>query len=133
MRYDFIGRKMQKVKVKLKVAQSCPILCNPMDYTVHGILQARILEWIAVPFSKRSSQPRDQTQARIAGKFFTSWATREKCRNSNQSGSLTPECTIFNTRSKFNVRKFNEEIKKCFRRERLWLELDKQKPLEAKD
>ena len=47
--------------VKVKVAQSCPTLCNPMDYTVHGILQARILEWVAFPFSRGSSQPRDQT------------------------------------------------------------------------
>ena len=46
-------------------------LCNPMDYTVHGILQARILEWVAFPFSKGSSQPRGQTQvSRIAGGFF---------------------------------------------------------------
>ena len=49
-----------------------------MDYTVHGILQARILEWVAVPFSKGSSQPSDQTQVSlIAGRFFTSWATKE--------------------------------------------------------
>ena len=48
------------------------------DYTIHGILQARILEWIIIPFSRGSSQPRDQTQAsHIAGGFFTSWATRE--------------------------------------------------------
>ena len=44
--------------VKVKVAQSCPTLWDPMDYTVHGILQARILEWVAVPFSMGSSQPR---------------------------------------------------------------------------
>ena len=49
-----------------------------MDYTIHGILQARILEWVAFPFSRGSSQPRDQTQvSHIAGGFFTSWATRE--------------------------------------------------------
>jgi len=49
-----------------------------MDYIVHGILQARILEWVAFPFSRGSSQPRDQTHvSHIAGKFFTSWATRE--------------------------------------------------------
>ena len=49
-----------------------------MDYTVHGILQARILEWVAFSFSRGSSQPRDQTQVfHIAGEFFTSWATRE--------------------------------------------------------
>ena len=58
---------------KVKVAQSCPTLCNPMDYTVHGILQARILEWVAYRFFKGSSQPRDQTGVTcIAGEFFTS-------------------------------------------------------------
>ena len=62
----------------VKVAQLCPTLCNPMDYTVHEILQARILEWVAFPFSRGSSQPRDRTQvSHIAGGFFTSWATRE--------------------------------------------------------
>ena len=64
--------------LKVKVAQPCLSLCDPMDYTVHGILQARILEWVAFPFSRGSSQPRDQTQVSwIAGRFFTSWATRE--------------------------------------------------------
>ena len=59
--------------ILVKVAQSCPTLCDPMDYMVHGILQARILEWVAFPFSRGSSQPRDQTQvSRIAGGFFTS-------------------------------------------------------------
>ena len=49
-----------------------------MDYTVHRILQARILEWVAFPFSRGSSQPRDRTQVScIAGRFFTSWAARE--------------------------------------------------------
>ena len=52
----------------MKVAQSCPTLCDPLDYTVHGILQARILEWVAFPFSRRSSQPRDRTQvSHVAG------------------------------------------------------------------
>ena len=62
----------------MKVAQSCPTLCNPMNYSVHGISQARILEWVVFLFSRESSQPRDQTQvSHIAGRFFTSWATRE--------------------------------------------------------
>ena len=53
-----------------------PTLCNPMDYTIHGILWARIL--VAFPFSRGSSQPKDWTQvSRIAGRFFTSWATEE--------------------------------------------------------
>ena len=47
----------------LEVAQACPTLCNPMDHTVHGILQARILEWVAFPFSTGYSHPRDQTQS----------------------------------------------------------------------
>ena len=46
---------------EVKVTQSCPTLCNPMDYTVHGILQARILQRVAFPFSRGSSQPRDPT------------------------------------------------------------------------
>ena len=64
--------------MKVKVAQLCPTLCDPTDYTVHGILQARILEWVAFPFSRGSSQPRDRIQVScIAGRFFTGWATRE--------------------------------------------------------
>ena len=59
------------------VTQSGPILCDPMDCnppesSVHGILRARILEWVAIPFFRGSSWPRDQTQVScIAGKFFT--------------------------------------------------------------
>ena len=45
--------------LKAKVSQSCPTLCDPMDDTVPGILQARILEWVAFPFPRGSSQPRD--------------------------------------------------------------------------
>ena len=64
-------------------AQSCPTLCDPMDCSlsgssVHGILQARILERVAMPSSRGSSQPRNWTQVScIAGGFFISWATRE--------------------------------------------------------
>ena len=65
------------------VTHSCLTLCNPMDCnppssSVHGILQARILDWAAISFSRRSSRPRDRTQVScIAGGFFTVWATRE--------------------------------------------------------
>ena len=66
------------------VAKPCPILaCDPMDYnppgsSVHGILQAWILEWIAIPFSRESSQPRGQTWvSSIAHRWFTNWAMRE--------------------------------------------------------
>ena len=68
---------LQLMKVKLKVAHSCLSLCNPMDCnlpisSVHGVLQARILEWVAISFSRGSSQPRDWTRvSRIAARFFT--------------------------------------------------------------
>ena len=64
-------------KVKVKVAQLYLILCKPTDI-VHGILQARILEWVTFPFSRGSSQSRGRTQvSHTAGGFLTSWATRE--------------------------------------------------------
>ena len=65
------------------VAQSGPTLCNPMDCSlpgssVHGTFQARILEWVAISFSRRSSQPRDRTQvSRVVGRHLTAWATGE--------------------------------------------------------
>ena len=65
------------VEVKVLVPQSCPALCDPMDCSprgsaVHGILQPRILEWVAVLFSRGSSQPRDRTQVScIAHRFFS--------------------------------------------------------------
>ena len=71
------------LKVKWIVScQSCPTLCSPMDYSlpcsfIHWILQARILEWVAIPFSRGLSWCRDQTQvSSIAGSFFSIWATR---------------------------------------------------------
>ena len=65
-------------QMKVRVTQSSGIVATPMDYTVLGILQARMLEWAAFPFSRGYSQPRDQIQVScIAGRFFTSWATRE--------------------------------------------------------
>ena len=65
------------------VTQSCLTLCDPMDSSlsgssVHGIFQARILEWVVIPFFRESSQPRSWSQvSRIAGRFFTIWASRE--------------------------------------------------------
>ena len=69
--------------MKVKVAQLCltlwdPMDCSPPGSSLHRILQARILEWVAIPFSRGSSPPRDQNLfSRIAGGFFTIWATRE--------------------------------------------------------
>ena len=80
----------------MKVAQSCLTVCDPVDYTVHGILQARILEWVAFPFSRGSSQSRDRAKVSlIAGGFFTSWATGKP--KNTEMGSLALLQEIFPT------------------------------------
>ena len=74
-----------EMKLKLLDTQSCLTLCNPRDCnlpgsSVHGILQARVLEWVAYPFSRGSSWPRDQTCVScIAGRFFTAGPPGEPC------------------------------------------------------
>ena len=91
-----------------EIAQSCPTLCDPVDYrppasSVHGISQARILEWGAISFSRGSSWPRDRTWVScIAGRLFNLWATREApgiCLSLRKSGSLqhilNPKCVVF--------------------------------------
>ena len=81
---------------KWKWSQSCLTLCDPMDYSqsgssVHGIPQARILEWVAIPFSRGSSWPRGWTQVFcIAGGFFTIWATREAHQIGLQDRNTSP-------------------------------------------
>ena len=71
--------------LKVQVTQSCPILCDPIDRSppgssVHRILQARILDYVAISFSRGSSHPRDWTRvSQTAGRFFTIWATRMSC------------------------------------------------------
>ena len=71
------------VESESEVAQSCPTVCNTVDWSppgssIHGILWARILEWVAISFFRGSSQPRDLTHvSRIAGGQFNLWATRE--------------------------------------------------------
>ena len=83
----FFSNWSLKKNVCVLVAQSCPTLCDPMDWGAHlaphgriphGILQARILEWVALLFSRGSSQPTDWTWVScISGRFFAIWATRE--------------------------------------------------------
>ena len=71
------------MSIDLLVTQLCLTHCNPIDCSlpgssVHRILQARILEWVAMPFSRESSKPRNWTQvSRIAGRLFIVWATQE--------------------------------------------------------
>ena len=93
---------ISKWKVKVKVTQSCLTLCDPLNChppgsSVHEIFQARILEWVAIPFSRRSSWVRDQTQVScIADRFFTIWATREVLMTSSHSSTpsfLMPFCS----------------------------------------
>ena len=73
----------QESESENEVAQSCPTLCDPMDCSlpgssVHRLFQARVLEWVAISFSRGSSQPRDWTWVcHIVGKCLTIWATRE--------------------------------------------------------
>ena len=68
---------------KMRTIGECPTLCDPVDcsppgFSIHGILQARILEWVTISFSRRSSWPRDRTQvSHIAGRCFNLWATGE--------------------------------------------------------
>ena len=80
-------RELHSMKGKEKwVTQSCLTLCDPMEYTVHGILQPRILKWVAVPFSSGSYWPRNWTGIScITGEFFTSWATSSAQFSSLQS------------------------------------------------
>ena len=80
------GKDMQQAE-QWKSLSSVQLFVNPLDNTVHGTLQATRLEWVAFPFSKGSSQPRNQTQVCTAGGCFTSWATREA--QEYWSGSLS--------------------------------------------
>ena len=83
--YDFSRNNLYLGEVRwdevksLSRVQLCdPVDCNLLDFSVHGILQARILEWIAISFSRGSSRPRDRTQvSHVGGRRFNLWATRE--------------------------------------------------------
>ena len=84
--------------MKVLVAQLCLTLCNPMDRSppdssVHGIFQARILEWVAIPFSRGTSWPRDQTWVSVGRQILYHWASREACdENSVQFSSVAQSC-----------------------------------------
>ena len=81
--WDCLGKLSHKVKSESEIAQSYLTLCDPVDCSlpgssVHGILQARVLEWVAISFCRKPSRPRDWTRVScIAGRWFTLWATRE--------------------------------------------------------
>ena len=94
MLYQFSFSKCSPVCVCVLVIESCLTLLHPMDCSlpdssVHGILQARILEWVAIPFSRRFSWSRDQTQVSCtAGRFFTVWSTGLSTPNSTARASI---------------------------------------------
>ena len=83
MFYNYCIGERKSTYTKVWVTQLCPTLCDPMDCSlpgssVHGIFQARILEWVDIPFTRGSSWPRDWTWfSCIAGRFFTVWTIRE--------------------------------------------------------
>ena len=88
------GMYPKKCLEQVSVTQSCLTLCSPMDYnppdsSVHGIHQARILEWVVILFSRGSSQPRGQTCVyHISGRFFSIWATREAWHHQGRSSCV---------------------------------------------
>ena len=81
--YCWVFFQSHVFKYYMLVTQACQTLCNPMNCSlpgssVHGILQARILEWVVIPFFRGSSWPRNWSWvSHIAGRFFTIWATRK--------------------------------------------------------
>ena len=76
------------LKTKVKVAQLCPALCDPMDYKLLRILQARILEWVAVSFFRESSQPRDRTRSPTLQADSLSAESQGKPETTSISGQL---------------------------------------------
>ena len=82
---------------EVKVTRSCSTLCNLRDYIVHGILQARILEWVAFPFSRGSFQPRDQTQVSLALRVDSSPSEQQGKPQNIGVGSLSLLQQIFPT------------------------------------
>ena len=97
-----VNRKIIELYItkESEVAKSCPTLCNPMDCSppgssLHGILQARVLEWVVISFCRGSSRPRDRTQvSRIPGRRFNLWATREALKLVSKKTKQTPVITF---------------------------------------
>ena len=86
-------------RTRAKLLQLCLTVCDPIDYSppgssIHGILQARIMEWVAILFSRASSQPRDWTRvSRIAGRILTMWATTHGMCIDNSGPHCPGQCT----------------------------------------
>ena len=95
------SRYTYRIHMYVLIAQLCPTFCDPMDCSppgsfIHEISQTRILEWVAIPFSRGSSWLRDQTQVSfIAGRFFIIWATREADIHKLQQKHFQVPCCVF--------------------------------------
>ena len=104
------------MKSKSEVVQPCLTLCDPMDRSLpgsslHGIHQARVLEWVAISFSRGSSRPRDRTQvSRIPGRLFNLWATRE----AQKSPSVTRRWLQFSTTFKVHYSRAKTFVLKLY-------------------
>ena len=105
--------------VKVSVAQLCPTVwdpmdCSPLDSSVHGILQARILEWVTISFSGGSSWPRDWTWVScIGGRFFTVWVTCNPGGSDCKSPGRTPSCSLIpTTRDSLQSKPLGSETKR---------------------
>ena len=102
--------------LSVHMLKSCPTLCDPMDcdllgFSVHGILQARMLAWVALPFSRASSQPRDGTRTScgscIAGRFFTTKPPRKPFPHCSESVlALHLHSIMFSNKRKRNAFQF---------------------------
>ena len=121
------------------VTQSCPSLCDPMDCSppgssVHEIFQARILEWVAISFSRGSSQPRDGTQVTCtAGRLFIKWATREAYREWYMAVDLQKQDksvrTVHRWKIRWHICMFSWECRIIFKNEALGTDLVTKKKL----
>ena len=101
----------------VKGAQTCPTLCNPIDYRVHEILQARILEWVAYPFSRGSSQPRDWIQVScMAGRFFPGELQGKLRFKNHQVGSCKGKTVDFNKTLKKKKKNRKYEFAEIYQR-----------------
>ena len=94
-----------------EVAQLCSTLCHPRDCnlqrsSVHGIFQAKLLEWVAISFSRGSSQPRDQTWvSHIVGRCFTIWATKRRRAETKRKREFNPEAWVKETSNTISFKK----------------------------
>ena len=122
---------LNEEKKESEVAQSCPTLYDPMDCnlqgsSIHGIFQARILEWVAISFFRGFFQPRDWTRvSRIAGRRFTIWATKEakwrkiRWRKPNEEIPDTKSHVLYDF---IQMKKANPEIESRLVLARGWME-----------